>query len=290
LKRDLLLECPPTLQIYYVDLALFRYNVNMSYLALPVLVVGWVAGLGVNYLADVLPRTRRFSRPVCHRCGQPWTSRAYLLMQPHLCGARRSLRTWIVQAVFLAVAIALWLNPPKGLGFGLGLLLLTYLGVIFVIDLEERLILHPVSLTGIVLGGGIGLYLHGWRATLLGGLAGFGIMFFFYLLGLAFTRLRARRMRAAGLEPDDEEALGFGDVALSTVLGLTLGWPLIWFGLLLGILAGGAVSLLIVLILLIVRRYRKNALMVFIPYGPYFVLSTILLLYLPNWIVQAVPK
>ncbi len=262
----------------------------MSYFALPVLLAGWIAGLGVNYLADVLPRTRRFSRPVCRRCNQPWSSRAYLLMQRHTCGAARSLRTWIVQAVFLAAALALWLMPPKGLGFGLGLLLLTYLGVVFVIDLEERLILHPVSLAGVVLGGGIGLYLHGLRATLLGGLAGFGIMFFFYLLGVAFTRLRARRMRAAGLEPDDEEALGFGDVALSTVLGLTLGWPLIWFGLLLGILAGGAVSLLIVIILLVVRRYRRNALMVFIPYGPYFVLSAILLLYLPNWIIQAVPK
>lgn len=262
----------------------------MGFFILPVLLAGWAAGLIVNYLADVLPRTRRFSQPVCPRCGQPWPIGAYLLMQAHTCGRRRSLRAWIVQAIFLAAAFALWLKPPKGLGFGLGLLLLVYLGVVFVIDLEERLILHPVSLTGILIGGGIGLYLHGWRSTLLGGLAGFGIMFFFYLLGLAFTRLRAQRMQAAGLEPDDEEALGFGDVALSTVLGVTLGWPLIWFGLLLGILAGGAVSLIIVILLLVVRRYRKNALMVFIPYGPYFILSAVLLLYVPNWIIQSLPR
>ncbi|MRR32837.1 hypothetical protein EG834_21460, partial [bacterium] len=63
---------------------------------------------------------------------------------------------------------------------------------------------------------------------LLGGLAGFTIMFVFYLLGVAFAKARARRMRAAGLETDDEEALGAGDVILSTVLGLFLGWPLIW--------------------------------------------------------------
>ncbi len=41
-------------------------------------------------------------------------------------------------------------------------------------------------------------------------------------------------MQAAGQDADNEEALGFGDVILAGVLGLILGWPFIWFGLLLG--------------------------------------------------------
>lgn len=262
----------------------------MDYAVFFAVILGWVAGALVNYLADVLPRTRRFSRPVCRKCGQPYPLGSYLLMQTHACGARRSARAWVVQAFFITAAIYTWVSPPPGLGFSLGLLLLTYLGVVFVIDLEERLILHPVSLAGILLCGGLGWFVRGPLDTFLGGLAGFGIMFTFYLLGMVFTRLRARRMQAAGLEPDDEEALGFGDVALATVLGLLLGWPLIGFGLLLGILGGGLVSLVIVIIMLVVRRYRKNALMIFIPYGPYFILSTILLVYLPNWISNLATK
>lgn len=261
----------------------------MDYYAPLTLVAGWLCGALVNYLADVLPRTRRFSQALCRVCGQPYKVGDYILMQAHSCGSRRPRRAWIVQILFAAIALGLWLRPPA-LGFGAGLLLLIYLGVVFVIDMEERLILHPVSLAGLVIGGGVGLSLHGWRSTLIGGLVGFGIMFFLYLLGMVFTRLRARRMQAAGLTPDDEEALGFGDVTLATVLGVTLGWPLIWFGLLLGILVAGIASLLIVAILLIARRYRKNALMVFIPYGPYFILAAVFLLYLPNWIAPLVPK
>ena len=91
-------------------------------------------------------------------------------------------------------------------------------------------------------------------------------------------------MVAAGFEPDDEDALGFGDVNLAGILGLLLGWPAIWFGLLLGILGGGLISLVIVLFMLIRRRYKEDALMVFIPYGPYFILSAFTILYLPHWI------
>jgi len=125
--------------------------------------------------------------------------------------------------------------------------------------------------------------------TLVGGLSGLRIMLAFYFLGVLFARYRAKRMRAAGEEPDDEEALGAGDVILVAILGLMVGWPLIWFGLLVGILLGGAVSLLIVLWLVISRQYGKNALMLFIPYGPYFIISAYLILFLPQWLALIVP-
>ena len=97
-------------------------------------------------------------------------------------------------------------------------------------------------------------------------------------------------MRAAGLEADNEEALGAGDVILATVLGLFLGWPLTWFGLVFGILLGGAISILLVLGLFISGQYKEKAWMVFIPYGPYFLLSTFLLIYLPTWVKAILPK
>ena len=76
-------------------------------------------------------------------------------------------------------------------------------------------------------------------------------------------------MQAAGGNPDNEEALGFGDVILAGVLGLILGWPFIWFGLLLGILLGGVFGVILVLYLMLSKRYKREALMVFMPYGPF---------------------
>jgi prepilin signal peptidase PulO-like enzyme (type II secretory pathway) len=97
-------------------------------------------------------------------------------------------------------------------------------------------------------------------------------------------------MRAAGQPADDEEALGAGDVILAGILGLVLGWPLIWFSLLLGILLGGLIGLVVMAFMLLSKRYQENVLMVFMPYGPFFIVSTAFILFLPNWISAVVPK
>lgn len=267
------------------------YNEIMDLSLIIPILLGAFAGWLTNYAADVLPRTRRFTPPVCPRCGATYAWSDYLLLHAcHSCGRTRSLRDWLVQFGMIGASIGLWLVPPAGLGYLLGLSLLTYLMVVSVIDLEHRLILHPVSLFGVLFGLIVGWSLHGLVPTLLGGLAGFGILFTLYLGGMLFSWLRARRMRAAGLATDDEEALGFGDVALAGVLGLLLGWPVIWFGLLMGILLGGAVSLLLIVYLIVSGRYKREAMMVFIPFGPYFIIATILLMYLPNLIRFVVPK
>jgi prepilin signal peptidase PulO-like enzyme (type II secretory pathway) len=214
----------------------------------------------------------------------------YLLFRQCKNGHSRSLRTWVVQFLGVVSSIYIWIAPPSKLGYMLGLILTIYFGLVFVIDLEHRLILHPTSLFGSILGLIVGIIKHGLMSTLIGGLSGLAIMLAFYFLGVLFARYRARRMRAAGQEPDDEEALGAGDVILVTILGLALGWPLIWFGLLSGILLGGAVSLLIVLWLVISRKYKENALMFFIPYGPYFITTAYLIIFFPEWVVKLVPN
>lgn len=250
---------------------------------------GWLAGLAVNYLSDVLPTTRTFSRPACRACSQEYAVADYVLFRRCKNGHSRRLRTWVVQLFFVAASMFIWVAAPAKLGYPLGLLLTLYFGLVFVIDLEHRLILHPTSIFGAILGLMVGFFDHGLAPTIVGGLSGLAIMLAFYLLGMLFSRFRARRMQAAGRESDDEEALGAGDVILVTILGLMLGWPLIWFGLFFGILLGGAVSLLIVLWLVISRRYGKNALMLFIPYGPYFITSAFLIIFFPQWLALIVP-
>lgn len=253
------------------------------------LVIGWLAGWIVNYLADVLPFTRRFSQPTCTQCDTPFTLKEYLLFQPCQNKHPRKARLWVFQILILAASIYTWINPPSKIGYILGLVLIIYFGVIFVIDLEHRLILHPTSVFGAFLGLAVGTVAHGIGSTLWGGLGGLLIMLAAYYFGVLFTRMRARRLIAMGKEPDDEEALGAGDVILITILGFILGWPLIWFGFLVGVMLGGLFSLLIILWMVISGGYKQNVLMMFIPYGPYFITSAFLIIYFPRFVAMIVP-
>jgi len=253
-------------------------------LLIPVL-LGWFAGLFVNYASDVLPITRRFSQPTCPNCQASFSWADYLTLQAcRNCGTRRSLRTWIVQIISIASFLYFWLSPPKALGLPLGLIVLTYFGVIIVIDLEHRLILHPTSMFGAVLGLVVGTYIYtpavgtpyAFLKSLIGGIAGFVIMFVLYQFGAFVARLRARKMESAGQADDGEEALGGGDVFLMGVLGLMLGWPNIILGITAGALIGGVVALLA---LVQASVKKRDSLMTFIPYGPSLVLGAFYILY-----------
>jgi len=253
------------------------------------IIFGLFAGWLVNYFADVLPFTRRFSQPSCPECNAPFTWQDYLFFRACQNGHPRKARLWIVQIIILAASVYTWVKPPAKLGYFLGLILILYFGVIFVIDLEHRLILHPTSIFGAFLGLIVGTVAHGISATLLGGLGGLLIMLVFYGLGVLFARIRTKRLLAMGQEADDEEALGSGDVILVTILGFIVGWPLIWLCLLYGILLGGLVSLFIILWLVVSGKYQKNALMTFIPYGPYFIITAALIIYFPKLLALIVP-
>lgn len=245
---------------------------NIFLIIIPI-VLGWLAGLLVNYLSDVLPVTRRFSRPACPQCGEPWPWKEYLLLRGcSACGRRRSKRTWLAQLILLAGSVYLWLAPPAKLNFPLAWLLLTWLGVVFVIDMEHRLILHPVSIVGAGLGFGVGLYAHGLKPTLLGGAFGFGMMLLFYFLGEVFARWMSKRRG----EEIEEVALGFGDVNLSGITGLLLGWPVILAGLLFTIFAGGIGSLLVIVAMTLRKRYQAFTP---IPYAPFLILSILFYLF-----------
>lgn len=164
-----------------------------------------------------------------------------------------------------------WFDPGK-LGFITSLAVLFYFGVVIVIDIEHRLIMHPTSIAGAILCGAVGIWQHGILATLLGGLAGFSIMLAVYWLGDKFARWLAQRRKIEM----EEEALGFGDVALSGVLGLLLGWPGIIAGLILAVLLGGAGSLIVVVYALITKKYHA---FMAIPYGPFLIIAAGLLIF-----------
>ena len=239
--------------------------------------LGLLAGFLVNYLSDVLPVKRSLEKPGCKGCGADYSWKNYLLLTtcPN-CAAARSWRTYISLGAGILISMALWLSPPLRMGYWLGLLVITYFAVVIVIDLEHRLILHMVSLAGAPLGLLTGIIRYNLVDSLLGGLAGLGIMLLFYWFGTLFARFRSRKLG----HDDGEEALGFGDVTISAVLGLMLGWPVIIYGLMIGILLGGFFSLGIVLFLVATKRYQTMS--IYTAYGPYLVFGAIILMYFPK--------
>jgi leader peptidase (prepilin peptidase)/N-methyltransferase len=257
-----------------------------------IVLIGWVAGMLVNYLSDILPERRKIVQPFCLNCesDQPYWNYFLFPRKCSTCGDRRSIRIWLVEGIYILATlwlwntpyilatVWLWNTPPEQLGFMVAFVLFIYFGVVIVIDLEHRLILHPVSLAGGIIGLIVGVWLHGVPETIIGGLAGFGTMLGLYLLGFLVANGIAKIKKQAV----DEEALGFGDVMLAGVLGLLLGWPGIILGLVLAILIGGLVSLLFVLILLIRGKYRS---FIAIPYGPFLVAGSMGLLLFRDLIV-----
>jgi uncharacterized membrane protein YccF (DUF307 family) len=59
-----------------------------------------------------------------------------------------------------------------------------------------------------------------------------------------------------------------------------LGKGFIVNALVLGVLFGGIVSLILIIALLARRKYSSDALMTFIPYGPYFIIAAFYMLFL----------
>ena len=171
----------------------------------------------------------------------------------------------------------MWLYPPAKIGYFLGFLVFSYFCLVIIIDFEHKLILHVISLAGIFIGIIVGTIRLNLPTSLVGGLAGFLVMISFYGFGILFARYRAKK----GFS-DGEEALGFGDVTISTVLGFMLGWPFILYGLMIGILTGGIISLFLLIYLVWIKKYEPMT--IFTAYGPYLVFGAAILIFFPNFL------
>ena len=239
------------------------------------IILGFVIGTLINYLADVLPATRRFSQPLCPECSQPYPLKATLLSRPcpH-CGHKRPIRHLLVLIFSVILCVLLQFFPFRGLSFWATLPLLAYLGMIVVIDLEHRLVLVETSLFGLILMLGYGLTFHGIKIALGGALGGMLIMLALFLLGMGFGKVVGILRHKA----ISEVPFGFGDVVFGTILGLLCGWPSIAAGLLLGIILFSAYSVLWLISLILTRRYKSfsNAQAL----TPFLILGCIILFYL----------
>lgn len=240
-----------------------------------IVIVGGIIGIIINYFSDVLPVSRRFTRPICRVCNQPYSLKDYLVTNRcSQCGNRTSIRFIIILISAIAACILLFLFPFSTLGFWTTLPIIIYLGVILVIDIEHKAVLVETSIFGFVLFFIYGIILNGLQRTIIGALVGFLIMLTFYFLGLVFTRIvgKIRHQRI------DEVAFGFGDVCLSVILGLLTGWPLILGAIMISILVFEAFTLVLFFALLLSGRYR--AFVSALPFTPFMILGAIAIYYL----------
>jgi leader peptidase (prepilin peptidase) / N-methyltransferase len=137
--------------------------------------------------------------------------------------------------------------------------------VLFVIDLEHRILPDAVTLPGIVLGFVISLFLPpGWRDSLIGIVLGGGSL---WLLGEAYFRLR------------HEEGMGFGDVKMLAMIGAFLGWKLMLLTLVLSSFLGSIVGVAIVALN---RGDMKYAL----PFGTFLAMGAVVAATVGERIVQ----
>jgi leader peptidase (prepilin peptidase)/N-methyltransferase len=84
--------------------------------------------------------------------------------------------------------------------------------VLFVIDLQHRILPNVITVTGVPIGFALSLFLPpGWKESLIGLLLGGGVL---WVIGEAYYRLRG------------VDGLGMGDVKMLAMIGAFLGWRL----------------------------------------------------------------
>ena len=185
-------------------------------------VLGLLVGSFLNVCIYRLPRRESVAWPASHcpscRRELSWYENVPLASWLVLRGRCRTCRTPIsiqypiVEAVTGALfGAAYYWYGPTALGvvrtlFGCAMI------VLFVIDLEHRILPNVITVPGTVIGLVLSVVLPpGWMSSLIGVLVGGGLLF---VMGEAYYRLRG------------VEGLGMGDVKMLAMIGAFLGWRL----------------------------------------------------------------
>jgi leader peptidase (prepilin peptidase) / N-methyltransferase len=212
--------------------------VTLSLTALFVTALGLVVGSFLNVCIHRLPLRESLLWPSsrCPHCRAPLRAYdnipvvSYLILRGRCrtCRAPISLQYPVVELITGLVFLAAYLlfEPPllyQRLIFACAMI------VLFVIDLEHRILPDVITLPGIVLGVLFSVFMPpGWIDSLAGLIIGGGSL---WLMGELYFRFR------------HEEGMGFGDVKMLAMIGAFLGWKLMLLTLVLSSFIGSLVGL-----------------------------------------------
>jgi prepilin signal peptidase PulO-like enzyme (type II secretory pathway) len=231
-----------------------------------IFLLGLLVGGLVNHLGTDLAARRAITEPNCPYCGRErprwqWLSLPVYLMGRHQCvscGASIRIRYPLVEIGLGIVFGYLWIKFGPSVKTLFYALYSAILALILVTDVERKLILDVVTYPAMALALVGSFFVPGvtWWSALIGGAIG-GIFFYIAVLigHMAF---------GAG-------ALGLGDVKLAAFVGLITGFPLVIEALVLTMLAGAAISL--VLLVTGIRGLKDH-----IPYGPFLIIGAMITL------------
>lgn len=235
---------------------------------LGIYILGWVLSIYANVISEQEIKGERHTLPpsrILRRIYLLWILKPIQGIKNRFHRiSNRNLRQNKTEALYILVEIIIIISLNfvyiryGSTGKGLGAFLFIYLLIIIsVIDLHTMLIPNRFIL---ILGGFHGLFIVfgwsiSWSQALLGALFGGGV-----LLGIRYFSLLLLK----------KEGMGMGDIKLAFICGLYLGPSKIMFGMLLATYISG----FILLVLLIMKKVKRNQ---YIPYGPFlaggFILS-----------------
>ncbi|HZJ31120.1 MAG TPA: prepilin peptidase [Vicinamibacterales bacterium] len=201
-------------------------------------VLGLVVGSFLNVCIYRLPRGQSVNWPAsrCTTCDRslawyeniPVVSWLVLRGRCRTCGERISVMYPIVEAITAALFIAGYFIYGWTPLLAVRLAFTCAMIVLFMIDLQHYLLPNVITVPGIVIGFALSLVLPpGWKASLIGLVAGGGLLF---AIAEAWYRFR-------GIE-----GLGMGDVKMLAMIGAFLGWKLMLVTLVLSSFAGSLIG------------------------------------------------
>jgi leader peptidase (prepilin peptidase)/N-methyltransferase len=234
---------------------------------------GLLVGSFLNVVAHRLPRGESLVRPRsrCPQCGMqlravdnvPVVSWLALRGRCHHCGAPISARYPLVELATAALYVAVAVTQDDAVRVVLGLLLVTALVPITLIDLDHRIIpnkiTRPAALAALI--AIVALDRDFLVEAVVGAAAAGG---FFFVAAVLYPR-----------------GMGMGDVKLAGVLGLYLGRavaPAVLIALIGGVVVGAAI---------IARKGAKEGRKTAVPFGPFLALGGLVAFFVGNELVDA---
>jgi len=260
-------------------------------LAVVFALLGAAVGSFLNVCIDRLPAGTSLVSPpsYCDACGRrlaardliPLFSFLWLRRRCRYCGTLLSWRVFLVELGTAALFPLLYLHPDYGLTaqFGVTAFYFCVFIVILVIDANHGLILNkiifPVAAVALVLDilvpqpemlasapavfQDLPRFVAGAVTGITGGLVGLVLVLLPHLVYPA--------------------GMGLGDVRMAALMGLAVGFPLVFVAVIGAVVAGGGVAIILLAFRL---RGRKDA----IPFGPYLSLATMVTLVFGNQILD----
>jgi leader peptidase (prepilin peptidase)/N-methyltransferase len=170
------------------------------------------------------------------------------------CATPISVQYPIVEAITAAMFGLGWWYYGPGVLLASRLVFGCALVVLFAVDLEHQLLPNAITLPGIVVGFAFSLFTEpGWQASLIGILAGGGVL---YAIAEIYYRVR------------HEEGLGMGDVKMLAMIGAFLGWRLMVLTLVLASFSGSIIGVLLI-------ATRRGGMKYALPFGTFLALGAL---------------